>query len=125
MRPRQPIVSCAVFERVGGLLDAFAQGFIDAEDEVERPVKIEQRLFADIVNGRVGGQAQRRIGADIADMMRAKCQTRRARAIVEAWTHVNSNAWTARNWRESPHQRLRIERPISPPKARHEIRHSE
>ncbi len=122
MRPLAPIFMRAHLEILRGLRDAGAKGFVDAENQIEGTMKVKDGFVAHIVHRRVCRQAQRRIGADIADMVRTGSEHRGCRAIIEARAHEDAHARTSGDRREAAYEGLRKKETIAPPKARREIR---
>ena len=92
-----------------GILAGLGDRLVGTEDEVQWPVEYE-RVFLDNVRERcVGRQSQRRVGADIADVIAAMRRLARLCAIVAGWSQADSNPRRTGFRKDAPRQHHRSE----------------
>src|SRR3546814_9233523 len=77
------------------LVDRLGEAFVGPEDQRKRVLEDEGHLFRQIGDRCVGGQAQREVRHDVAQMVAAARDLRLAAAVVIGGTDAQADPWVA------------------------------
>ena len=95
--PLLPVIAGQLKHGFQLVLDVAVEGFVRAEEKVQRAFDAEVSLVEHITHGRVGGQAQRVALDQIADVVRAVGDVRELRAVAAHWRQDRADARRARH----------------------------